>query len=182
VKKILFLLCLGLLAFSWYLGTAFLSYRALEEAVHQGDALALERLVDFPSVRASLKEELKQRLQQSGDSGAQQDPWARVLGSLANKLLGSALDPLVDLLVTPSSLADLLRERESAKPKSSPGESPPSWQDPIGKLRLFRAFSFPRFGVFCVNRPEYRLWFRWNGFRWRLVRVELKELPSTSSQ
>ncbi|WP_174582247.1 DUF2939 domain-containing protein [Candidatus Methylacidithermus pantelleriae] len=180
MKKVGALASLGLLAFAlWYFLSPFFAYEALRRAVKEGDAVSLEKLVDFASLRASLKQELKARILRNPPPGQpeEEDPWEQLFQALAGKLGVALVDPLVDFLVTPTTLAELLKQKEG-------NEEPlfrlphPSWQkdNPLGDKQRGHPwrFSFPRWGAFRVDESNLRLWFQWRWTGWRLVRIEFR--------
>jgi len=74
---------------------------------------ALARLVDFPSVRASVKEEVRSAMAEQIDREGD-NPFARFGAALA----GMMVDPLVDSFVTPGGIAAAVRgERPSVGDK-----------------------------------------------------------------
>lgn len=94
----------------WLYFTPHLAAKRLQEAAEAGDREALAQLVDFPSVRASVKEEVRQALAGRIDKEADDDPFARFGAALA----GMVVDPLVDSFVTPDGIAAVVRgERPS---------------------------------------------------------------------
>ena len=94
----------------WLYFTPHLTVKRLQDAAEAGDREALARLVDFPSVRASLKEEVRQEMAERIDKEADANPFARFGAALA----GMMVDPLVDSFVTPGGIAAAVRgERPS---------------------------------------------------------------------
>jgi hypothetical protein len=94
----------------WLYFTPHLAVRRLQQAAEAGDREALAKLVDFPSVRASVKEEVRQAMAERIDKEADDNPFARFGAALA----GMMVDPLVDSFVTPGGIAAAVRgERPS---------------------------------------------------------------------
>lgn len=94
----------------WLYFTPHLAVRRLQLAAESGDRAALEELVDFPAVRASLKDELREALAGRVAKESERNPFAAFGAALA----GVVLDPLVDSFVTPSGIAAAVRgERPS---------------------------------------------------------------------
>lgn len=92
----------------WLYFTPHLAMRRLQQAAEAGDRAALAEMVDFPSVRASVKEEVRDALSEriSKDDSP--------LGAFGAALAGVVVDPLVDSFVTPSGIAAAVRgERPS---------------------------------------------------------------------
>ncbi len=88
-------------------------YRAvwrLHDAAKAGDEAALARMVDFPALRTSLREEIPSAL---GDRVARRGGGA--LGMLAEGATRMVSGRAVDLLVTPRGIAALLDGRDPAE-------------------------------------------------------------------
>jgi hypothetical protein len=92
----------------WLYFTPHLAVKRMQDAARAGDHQALAQLVDFPAVRASVKEEVREAV--SGELGADRSP----LASFGAALAGMVVEPLVDSFVTPEGIASAVRgERPS---------------------------------------------------------------------
>ena len=84
---------------------------ALIQAGKRGDAETLNRLVDFPAFRASLKEELNQALaEEMRDRGGEAGD---VLAGLGMLLAPALVSGAVDTLVTPEAIGQMVRSGEA---------------------------------------------------------------------
>jgi hypothetical protein len=103
-----------------YLASPLLAFKALGEAAEAGDRDALERLVDFPAVRADLKAQLNTRLQ----GALQQDPALSQgpFGALGALLGPTIVDQVVNAAVTPEGVAAIVRSGRA--PLSDIGAAP----------------------------------------------------------
>ncbi len=96
----------------WMYFTPHLAVRRLQQAAEAGDRQALERMVDFPAVRASVKHEVRDALREEISRKAERNPFAALGAAFA----GVLVDPLVDSFVTPSGIASAVRgERPSLR-------------------------------------------------------------------
>ena len=76
--------------------TPYISLHQLREAVESKDLPAIERHVDFPIVRSSLKEHLKAKMSEEISSNSGDDPW----GNLGMGALGYAIaQPMINMAV-----------------------------------------------------------------------------------
>ena len=129
--------------FSWPLWTAL----QIREAVLSGDTAVLERKVDWPGVRASLKQSLPVYLAGQG-----------VIGQALTALFGTTVvDTIVDSYVSPSGLDLAARNLRWAFFKS--------------RLRfetIMRPPKYPETRV--INQYELR------GFEWKLIGVRIVTL------
>lgn len=94
----------SLAAYAYF--TPYLTMRAIHEAAMTGDTKRLEEHVDFPKVKASLKQQIRARI----DEGAAQS--SNPLAAFGSALAGALAEPAVDALVTSENVARLLRGEE----------------------------------------------------------------------
>lgn len=152
---------------------------AIGTAVQADDAAALSAHVDFPALRASLKDQMRDRLarrygEAAGDS---------TLGLLALGVAGTAVDGAVEVMVTPLGLGALMQgrmlwrdAREAFDPPAAAGPDGTSAVagDPLqGATHRFESTS--RFTA-TVEDPEGRplvLVLTRQGLDWRLSDVRL---------
>ncbi|MGV8931243.1 MAG: DUF2939 domain-containing protein [Luteimonas sp.] len=109
MKKWLWLAAALLIALIAYAAAGpYLTVNAIRDAVKAQDAAALSKQVDFPALRSSLKAQLADRLVREAGGNAQDNPFAAFGISIANGLLGGA----VDAMVTPAGLGATLEGRK----------------------------------------------------------------------
>lgn len=97
----------------------YLVLSRLRDAAQARDAQTINHYVDYPALRASLKQQITQMLSRRVDTEKLQHPLA-ALGALVGIAFVS---PLVDAYATPDGVAALL---EGMPPRGQPGEVPPS--------------------------------------------------------
>lgn len=104
----------------WYLASPSLAMSGLKEAALSGSKEELEEKIDFPSVRESLKSQMRARLA-TELAKEDENPFA-ALGSM---LAMGLVDGMVDGLVTPEAMAALIKagklkrgETEQVSPES----------------------------------------------------------------
>lgn len=158
-----------------YGASPLLAARSLIQAAKSGDEKGLERQVDFPAFRASLKDELNGRMMtEMRRDGRLADSGLSGLGMLlAPALVGGA----VDVLVTPQAIAAMVREGEAPEP-SLKRETP----RPDGERhRVRQSWSYRDLDTFAVtltrdDHPDESLSLlmkRRNLFGWKLAGVDL---------
>ncbi|CAN0620640.1 conserved protein of unknown function [Burkholderia multivorans] len=107
-------------AIGYAYASPYVALDRLRQAIDARDAQAVSEYVDFPSLRASLKQQLSDTLMRRIDAQQHGNPLA-VIGAL----IGSALiGPLVDAYATPEGVAALM---SGMPPRGNPGERPPEW-------------------------------------------------------
>ena len=172
-----------------YFASPLLAFRALVQAAQAGDRAGLERMVDFPAVRDSLKSQLGERLMGAleRDAGLAKGPFGQ-LGAL----LGPAIvDQVVDAAITPDGVAAIVRTgraplsdivpgRAAPPPPAEPGLPGPP-REPPANTKLSTRFAYLDLDHFRArtvssDAPEAPLgWVleRRGLFSWKLVRIEL---------
>jgi len=172
-----------------YFASPLLTVRGLIDAAERGDEAKLDRLVDFPAFRQSLKDEMNARLiaEMRSDIGGR-DSALRGLGMmLAPTLLSGA----VDALVTPQAVAAMVRTAEApdakdvARNRIDPTPEPAAETD-RKESQVRRRYSYRGLNSFAVSltrrdRPEERLDLlleRRGVFSWKLAGVDLPDTPA----
>jgi len=153
------LLACALLAI-WYYQSPDSTYRNLRDAARAGDAERIDRYVNFDSVRANLRQDVRSFVQSRSDREG-------VAGQLGLMLGGYLAELGVDAFISPAGIAALTRGRE-------PGSDPEAES---------RDYSIDRNGLnhFTVRFDPDRegrhinLIFRRDGLRWELTRITLSD-------
>ncbi len=106
MKKWLALLFLALFALGGYVVAGpYLAIRGIDQALRERDAAALERYVDFPTLRVNLKAQVDDALVRRAGPDMQSSLFGGALLSLAGGLGGMS----VDALVTPAGIGALMQ-------------------------------------------------------------------------
>lgn len=100
----------------------YLVLSRVRDAVQQHDAPMIDKYVDYPALRTSLKQQVTQWLSRRVQTQKLQHPLA-ALGALVGMAF---VDPLVDAYATPDGVAALLA---GLPPRGEPGEEPPPMAD-----------------------------------------------------
>lgn len=95
-----------------YVASPWLAAARLSEALKSGDPAAIDRMVDFPSVRSSLSSQIQSRLnaEMRADPETANNPFA----GLVTLLAPTAVNAIVSYIVTPEGLAKLSKEAQRA--------------------------------------------------------------------
>ncbi|MDO8635069.1 MAG: DUF2939 domain-containing protein, partial [Dehalococcoidia bacterium] len=159
--------------FTWFYFTPHLTVLGLAKAIETHDAAALERYIDFPAVKESLKAALNAKFASDMSSALESNPFAG-LGLAFGPILVNAM---VDAYITPEGLASMMK-----------GENPPGFAGgvPTPNPHIAGSWaetkmayeSFDRFLVTISSNlsPNNRvdLVLRRNGpFSWKLVTLRL---------
>jgi len=172
----LFLLLLILLVA--YVGYPYLTLYWINNALLDNNKVSLERLVDFPQVRAGLKSQVKEQVMATADEKAEKRPILGGIGEALAKLFAPGLvDSTVDGLVTPEGILDnpvVVEHRKEGK----------SFADFI----TYAFFAGPTTFTFDIkdpderNSPQVQAIMTLDGFRWRVVDLRVPPLGSLLSK
>ena len=157
----------------YYVWSPYHAASSLRNALEEGDPAELDAAIDFPSVRASLKEQINNQIAQSGLPEAASNSPA---GSISSTLL-STIDRSIDLYVTPKGISGLVKK-----------SGPPSNQEqaqtvsPEVAAKILLAFNsqpvknqgLASFGDFVLDRDVVLLHLQFQGMGWKLKRVDLR--------
>ncbi|RZJ41889.1 MAG: DUF2939 domain-containing protein [Brevundimonas sp.] len=164
-----------LFAAAWGLAPIFAG-QALIKAAKAGDARKLEQLVDFPALRASLKDELNHELARR----MSRDPRVAEsgLGGLGMMLAPMILSGAIDTAVTPEVIAQMVTTAEAPDPTR---RSPPEPGDARDDKDIHQAWGYRDLNHFAVtltdrDHPDQHLALileRRGLFRWQLAAVDL---------
>ena len=155
--------------------TPALAVQGIIAAAKAGDAASLERRVDFPALRDSLKEELNARMRAEVREELRGED--RGLAALGMILAPTLMDSAVDVFVTPDAVAAMVSSAEAPGPdqdRSSPSDSDPD---------IERSYGFRDPNTFVVTltdpeRPDQPLKLlleRRNLVQWKLAGIDLPD-------
>ena len=164
-----------------YLVSPYYSFWRFSEALKAGDQQKFERMVDFRSVRESLKQQLRAKLNEGKAKQPKKEP---SLFGLSDQFAPRLIDTLVDAYVTPAGLAALLADVKNVQglPGSGDPDAParrdnsPITESPEVRERLgwssvrYAFFTGPR--DFLIDIDGTKLRFRFSKARWVLKTVE----------
>jgi hypothetical protein len=166
-----------------YFGSPILTVNALVTAAKAGDEAALERLVDFPAFRDSLKDELTARLM----AEAEADPDVRNsgLGGLGMMLAPMLVGGAVDALVNAPTIAAMVRTADTPDPADAATARTPEPEGEDQDIRqsyAYRDLNTFVLGLTDPDRPDEKLKLlltRQGLFGWKLSGIDLPNPPSS---
>jgi len=164
---------------AWGLAPVFAGH-AVMRAADRGDEAALERLVDFPALRISLKEALTDE----AVARLRRDPRLadKGLGGLGVMLAPMLVSGVVDVAITPQGVAAMV---STARAPSQDGEMETRDHPRGDKPNLHKAWGYRDLNTFAItltdrDRPEQSLALlleRRGLFTWKLAAVDLQTGP-----
>ena len=168
-----------------YVVSPYYSFWRFTEALKSGDQQRFEKMVDFRSVRESLKKQFKAQLAEGKPSATEQPKKERSLLALSDQFAPRLIDTLVDAYVTPAGLAALLADVKNAKAPGLPGGGHANVAAPDGGARAQSEEVRARLGWgsvryafftgardFMIDVDGTKLTFGFSKARWILKTVE----------
>ncbi|ATS51326.1 DUF2939 domain-containing protein [Xanthomonas citri pv. fuscans CFBP 6996] len=167
---------------AWWFGGPYMTMHGLSKAIEQRDTAALERYVDFPRVRSSLRAQLNDYLVRQAGPDLAASPWGTLLYGLGNQLGGAA----VDTLVTPIGIGALLQGHVLWKR----GRNELQGGDPFGPTEPARPLKnaehrFEALDRFVIDvertpgEPPLKVVLEPQGLRWKVVDLQLAMSPAS---
>jgi hypothetical protein len=185
MKKIVIIAAFCAVVVAGYIAAGpFITIHQIKSAIERQDQEQLARLVDFPALRANLKEQLAALVVKEAASGRKNDLFASLAAGFSARLA----EGLVEAVVTPAGVASLIGGLmpEAAPspnlPKPSPGSDPgvsgppkePAGQklDPFPNAR-YTCDGLSRFSVWVKEDRgrEIRFVLVRDGLAWRLKQI-----------
>jgi len=164
-----------------YVASPVIALHGLTTAAKAGDRAKLERGVDFPAVRESLKAQLKAVMTRSvaEDPKLRDNPFA----ALGQMLLVGVIDKAVDAYATPDAIAEMVATNKAPEHISTDAPPPPVEQPkPKPKSTTEAHYAYQGLNHFHAtyrdktDQPgdELGLVMERRGlFTWKLVKIEL---------
>ncbi len=154
---------------AWMYFSPYLAYRNLTRAADRGDVEALNELVDFPALRTSFKENLKNAVAREISADAD-NPLAAMGGALAGMLTSR----VVDAAVTPAGIAALTRGNDPTEGDGA-DQADENARENENVERDRRYEGLNRFAVRYLDKEnggeQYALILRRDGLGWKLSGV-----------
>jgi hypothetical protein len=130
----------------WFFFTPYLAVNSMKSAAEARDAAKLASHVDFPALKESLKATFNARLAAEVAKGKQ----GNAFPALGAAMAAAFINPMIDALVTPESLAMMMK---GEKPQSGKDGAPPRESDP-GTDTSMSYEGFNRFVVAVRKKGE----------------------------
>jgi len=190
--------CIVLLVLAaWVYASPYLAVLNLRQAALEGNGRALKEGVDFPALRASLKQELGGQLSKHTGEEMRKDPNA--FAALGSALVGGFVNLMIDQLVTPQAIASIVQgNRVEGTPDELSGtiERFTAKQTPSDANLLFEladavagnSEGYESLSRFCVHifPPKSTagitlVWLRSGLTSWRLSGIRLPDLDELAT-
>ena len=169
-----------------YVVSPYYSFWRFTQALKSGDQQRFESMVDFRSVRESLKKQLRAKLEEIRPKDPNAPKTDRSLLALSDQFAPRLIDTLVDAYVTPAGLVALLADLKNPNAPNVTGNTDPNAapaadataltqsqavRDKLGWSSVrYAFFTAPR--DFLIDVDGTKLRFRFSKARWILKTVE----------
>ena len=167
MKKFLPWLVGLLVIFAIYLyASPYLVLNNIKNAAEQGDADKLSGYIDFPSVKQSMKDQVKAAMVKELASSKEQDGFE----ALGTMLATAMIDPLIDGLVTPDGVALMLQGQklDFDLNNDTPEDKPKAKNEDVDYKAGYLSFNRFKVQIIDANDPDesldvimHRDWLSW---------------------
>jgi nitrogen fixation-related uncharacterized protein len=165
-----------------YLASPFWAVQSLRNAARDQDRDKLEQLVDFPSVRESMKAQMKAKMLKSfqEDPEMQGNPFA----GLAMAMAPMMIDGMIDSFVTPEAMTAIMEKGKPGPFAEEPAATPTTATEDVEVEQAYSDLN--TFNVSIKDKADAAsgstaLVFKRTGlFGWQLKRIDLplEDLPA----
>lgn len=162
-----------------FIASPWMAAARLSRALRSGDPVEIERMVDFPSVRAGLASQITDQLNArlANNPEVRDNPFAGLLTMLAPAAINQALNAVV----TPQGLAKLSREAETARRASRhEGKRRKARRDEEPAVRPVLAYTGLNTFTATYDNPDKgrMVWVlgREKLFFWKLKKIEVSDV------
>ncbi len=156
---LLILVILSLLG-GYFIASPYLALQGLGRALQAGDQAQLEARVDFPALRQNFKDQLNAAFARQVGAEGSDNPLAAFVATLA----GAVVDNMIDELVTPAGMAQLVTGNQKALEKKYPFANAET---------AFMGLSQFRVQLHQADGDKLDLFLRRDGLTWKLYRIDL---------
>jgi len=170
MKKIV--IAVFVLVLGYWIVSPYLTLMSLQADIEARDGESLAEKVDFPSVRASLKDQMNVMLTKQMASASNDDPWGAAGAAIGAAFASTLVNGMVDGLVTPAGLIELMSSGET--PQSNSGSQNTDEDLAISDADL-RYQSINKFSATFEgdSGDEMKVILRRDGFGWKITDIRM---------
>lgn len=174
MKKIVWIVISLLILIAGYVVAGpFLTAYSIRTALVEQDSEKLSEKIDFPELRQNVKDQFRAIMMEKASAELKDNPFAAVATGFAAKMA----DGIVDTVVTPSGLSNLMEKKKTSKSSlpshESEDNSTSSKKKDLLKNARYSYDSFSKFSVWVPNDKgdELRFVLKREGLSWKLVNI-----------
>lgn len=157
-----------LAAISYIAASPYITLHQIRTAVVERDMEAVNESVDFPQLRINLKEQIKSHMIDSVS------PEMNIFEALTVGLVTNLIEPLVELYITPASLAKLMAGKIPERDMDgSSGDPRPVSEETLLDNARYTYDSFSKFSAWVPveSGEELRFVLSRHGLSWKLTNI-----------
>ncbi len=179
------LITLGSVFAAYLYATPYLAILAFKSAIESKDTEEARKYINFPSVRASLKDQLTETLTKKINKDLKSSRYSGLKLVIVRPIVGSIVNSTIDATVTPNGLRALIKEGKFSRKKKDSLKVVRSSSNSEHKSNIQLYYkSFNRFvlrsDIANIDEPMKVYWKRSLIFDWKLTSIELPfELMNT---
>jgi len=172
MKKIASIVIFVLVVIAGYVAAGpFLTAYSIRTALVDQNSQKLSENIDFPALRQNVKDQLRAIMMEKASAELKDNPFAAVATGFAAKMA----DGVVDAVVTPGGLANLMEKKKKSKSNDESKETSdsPSKKENLLENARYSYDSLSKFSVWVPNDKgeELRFVLKREGLSWKLVNV-----------
>lgn len=179
MKKVLLgFVLLGLILAGYVAAGPYIAVAAIKDGIADNDADKLAENIDFPVLRQNIKDQLNASAKAESDMSSENNIFSALMSGFKAKLI----DNMVDSIITPEGLANLMAGKKSLSDTSSTSSGPArERKDDVFKDARFTYDSLDSFSIWVPNTKngEMRLVLQRRGLSWKLVNMTLPQAKPT---
>jgi len=164
--------------FLGYIGVGpFLAMSGIKSGIETKDSVMLSEHIDFQSLRQNLKDQFNAKMIMDLQSKEKNNPFGALAAGFASKLV----DGIVDGMVTPAGLAQMISGKAPSKPGEAPSQKEGEKVMPGKSAEKKELFENARFGFDSTSKfsiwvptkkeEEVRFLLVRNGLDWKLSNI-----------
>jgi hypothetical protein len=171
MKKLVLLMIAAIICFiGYFYASPYITIYKIKKGIIEQDSEKLSENIDFPVLRQNLKEQFNAQMMKKVATELKDNPFGAMGMAIASKLV----DGLVDIFVTPSSLAILMEGKKPDRESDTKSIKPTGDKDrkPFRNAR----YSFDSTNKFSIRVPaenggEIRFVLTRSGLSWKLSNI-----------
>ena len=159
----------------WFYCTPYLAVNSMRSAAEEKNAAKLSGYVDFPAVKEDLKATFNAKLSAQLGKEKGENPFA----DMGDAMAAALINPIVEALVTPESLAIMMEEDKEKAPQPAGNDIKPSSQAKKPGVETSMAYEGLNRFVFTVTQKNESkgtigfVFLREGIFSWKLAALRL---------
>lgn len=175
MKKVLLGCVLLVVILGGYIAAGpYITVAAIRDGIANNDAEKLAENIDFPLLRQNLKDQLNASAKAESDRRSSDN---NIFSALMSGFKTKLIESMVDSIITPEGLADLVAGKKSLTQDTTSSAEPEKKRQDVFKDARFTYDSLDSFSIWIPNAKngEMRLVLQRRDLTWKLVNLTLPQ-------